>query len=50
LTKKTLDLLIKLGIEVAEWISFILREKKKGNRTGKNGNKKEGPGNEPKKS
>jgi len=32
LTKKTLDLLTRLGVEIVEWISIILKE----NRSGKN--------------
>jgi len=37
MTKKTLDLLTRLGIEIVEWISIILKE----NRSGKKKKKQE---------
>jgi hypothetical protein len=50
LTQKTINLLIRLGIEIAEWASVILRDKKKGNQTGKNRDTNKNPGTQHKKS
>lgn len=30
MTKRTIDMIIRIGIEVVEWISLILKEKRKG--------------------
>jgi hypothetical protein len=30
MTKRTVDLIIEIGLEIVEWISIILKEKRKG--------------------
>lgn len=32
MTKRTVDLIIRIGIEIAEWLSIILKEKKRRSR------------------
>ena len=29
MTKRTIDLIVRIGIEIAEWISIILKEKRR---------------------
>ena len=42
MTKRTVDLIIRIGIEIVEWISIILKEKRgtKNNDSNRNSEKK----------
>ena len=40
MTKRTVDLIIRIGIEIAEWISIILKEKRGTNGSYRNSEKK----------
>ena len=45
MTKRTVDLIIRIGIEIVEWISIILKEKR-GNNDSKGNSKKKCKGRE----
>jgi len=40
MTKRTVDLIIRIGIEIVEWISTILKEKRRNNDSKRNPEKK----------
>ena len=40
MTKRTIDLIIRIGIEIVEWISIILKEKRGNNDSKRNSKKK----------
>ena len=40
MTKRTVDLIIRIGIEIVEWISIILKEKRGNNDSNRNSEKK----------
>jgi len=40
MTKRTVDLIIRIGIEIVEWISIILIEKRGNNDSNRNSEKK----------
>ncbi len=40
MTKRTVDLIIRVGIEIVEWISIILKEKRGTNDSKRNSKKK----------
>jgi hypothetical protein len=40
MTKRTVDLIIRIGIEIVEWISIILKEKRGTNDSKRNPEKK----------
>ena len=40
MTKRTVDLIIRIGIEIVEWISIILKEKRGNNDSKRNPEKK----------